>query len=101
MKIDKLVVLVEKLTKSKKNSIEKLNWAINLIEQDAPKEVKKETQKIRKWIENAWDTIRIHAYRLKIGVPKRTTYYNPEDDLEKIKEFKKSFNSFLKSVEGS
>ncbi|HUV64639.1 MAG TPA: LPD38 domain-containing protein, partial [Sedimentisphaerales bacterium] len=66
------------LTKKQKDSIARLNTAtegvIRLSKQP-------ETQARRKYIDKDLETIAVHARRLGLDVPKRTTYYNQEADI--------------------
>lgn len=81
--------ITPKRTKAKQNSIDRLDRALSVIEEEAPKEIKRESIKRRKWIDNAWDTINTHGHKLGIKTLKRTTFYDPKDDLSKISEIRK------------
>lgn len=75
-----------KNTKANQNSISKINNAIQIIKETAPQEIKRESQKRRKWIENAFETLRCHCSKINMELPSRGTFYNPENDL-KIAEY--------------
>ena len=75
-----------KNTKANQNSISKINNAIQIIKETAPQEIKRESQKRRKWINNAFETLYCHCSKINIEIPNRGTYYNPETDL-KIAEY--------------
>lgn len=75
-----------KNTKANQNSINKINNAIQIIKETAPQEIKRESQQRRKWINNAFEILYCHCSKINIEMPKRRTFYNPEDDL-KIAEY--------------
>ena len=70
-----------KNTKANQNSISKINNAIQAIKETVPQEIKRESQKRRKLLDNAFSTLNCHCSKLEIELPSRGTFYNPENDL--------------------
>lgn len=70
-----------KNTKANQDSITKINNAIRIIKETAPQEIKRENQKRRKWIDNAYNTLQCHCNKLNLELPKRKNFYTPEHDL--------------------
>ena len=69
---------VKQLTKKDAYSIQKIEWANNLIQKTVPDELKRESQARRKTLGQAFETLRLHANKLGIEVPKLSTFYNPK-----------------------
>ena len=79
--------------KAREDSIERLAASIQIIEDLAPKEQKREARRRRKAMEQAYESMRLHAGKLGIELPRLSTFYFPEQYLahaqiaaEKLKE---------------
>jgi hypothetical protein len=74
--------IAKKGTKTWQRSFDSLINAVKIIQETAPLEIKRESKQRRKWIDNAWTTIRIHAPKLGVEVPYRGMFYDPVSDLD-------------------
>jgi len=70
------------MNKQQQNHLTRVKRAIEIIQQTAPLEMKRESRGRRRNMSNAYDSMQTHGRHLGITVPKRTTSYNPEKDLE-------------------
>lgn len=85
----------KKRTKAQQNSINRIESALSMIDEESVKEIKRESQQRRKWIDKAWASIRTHAYKLGLDVPKRSTFYTPEVDVENAKILRRVFDEYI------
>lgn len=65
-------------TKKHQYSVDKIKHANKIIQELVPHELKRESQARRKTIASMFESLRLHAGKLGIDVPKLSTFYNPQ-----------------------
>lgn len=69
------------MNKATQYSIDRIKGAIEVIEALTPLEVRRISMDRKKKMENAYDTLSLHASKLKIALPGLSAWYKPEEYL--------------------
>jgi hypothetical protein len=70
------------MNKAQQYSLMRIEQAIAVIEELAPKEEKREAIQRRRQMERAYESMTLHADKLDIEVPELSTFYYPEQYLK-------------------
>ena len=70
------------LTKTQRQSIERLCTAINLIEQLVPAEQQRFSNQRKRTLEHTYATLRLHAGKLNFDLPRLSFMYDPKEYLK-------------------
>lgn len=69
------------MTKAQEHSFQRLQQAIRVIQELAPKELQRSSQRRKHDMENAHATLICHAEKLHLQLPALSTYYSPQQYL--------------------
>jgi hypothetical protein len=70
------------MTKAQEHSLQRLRQAIRVLQELAPKELQRSSQRRKHDMENAHATLVCHAEKLHLQVPALSIYYSPQQYLD-------------------
>jgi hypothetical protein len=80
------------MTKAQERSLQRLRQAIDLIQDLAPKELKRSSRRRKHDMENAHATLVCHAEKLQMQLPALSTYYAPQQYLDHARALERQLN---------